>query len=68
MGHLSGVGVQSCWNRLHSGGNVRDAGKMGVDAVKQCVEPMRLLFERDERLSKVDRKEKKDVWVHTVGV
>lgn len=68
MGHLSGVGVQSCWNKLHAGVDVRDVSRMGLDAMRQCVEPMKLMFERDARLTRGERREKRDVWIHTVGV
>jgi hypothetical protein len=68
MGHLSGVGLQSCWNRLQSGVNIQDVSKIGMDAVRQCVEPMKLMFRRDDGLSRSERREKREVWVHAAGV
>ena len=65
MGHVGGVGVQICWNKCR---NIKDIAKVGLDSVKECIAPMKLMFERDENLSRGERREKRDIWVHTAGV
>ena len=68
MGHLGGIGVQSCWNRLHAGVDVREIGRDGINAIRECIEPIKLAFKLDESLSRGERREKRDVWFHAAGV
>ena len=68
MGHLGGIGVQSCWNRLHPGVDVREIARGGINTIIECIEPMKLMFEPDGRLNRGERKEKRDVWIHAAGV
>jgi hypothetical protein len=68
MSHLCGLGVQTCWNMLHPGVDVRDALRGGVETIKSCVKPMMLVLEREEGLTRGERRERRDVWIHAAGV
>jgi hypothetical protein len=53
---------------LHPGVDVRDALRGGVETIKSCVKPMMLVLEREEGLTRGERRERRDVWIHAAGV
>jgi len=65
-GHVSGVGVQACWNQK----GVDDAGrvKTGIETARKSVEGMKYIFEREDKLTRAEKKERRDVWFHFAGV
>eukprot|EP00956_Cyclotella_meneghiniana_P000196 scaffold261_cov58-Cyclotella_meneghiniana.AAC.9 len=69
-GHVGGVTVQACWDKMKRPGmDVRDVGMTGIRAVRECImEPMKLMFQSDERLSRGERREKREVWFHAAGI
>ena len=69
-GHIGGVTVQACWDKMKRPGvDVRDVGVTGIRAVRECImEPMKLMFQSDERLSRDERREKREVWFHAAGM
>jgi hypothetical protein len=73
MGHCGGVGMMAGWNRFNTGTNpsmegMVDAGRVAMQTVRECVRPMKLTFERGERLTRGEKKERREIWVHAAGV
>ncbi|KAL3790821.1 hypothetical protein HJC23_004722 [Cyclotella cryptica] len=66
VGHLSGVGVQACWNRE----GVNDVGRlrMGIEAMRKSVVGMKYIFEREDTLTRAEKRERREVWFHFAGV
>ena len=68
-GHVGGVAVQACRDvSVRSGANVLEAGRTGYEAVRECIQPMKFMFRSDERLSRNERREKREVWFHAAGM
>ncbi|KAL7502831.1 hypothetical protein ACHAWX_000537 [Stephanocyclus meneghinianus] len=65
-GHLSGVGVQVCWNQ--KGVDYVSRVKTGIETARKSVEGMKYIFEREDKLTKAEKKERRDVWFHFAGV